>query len=120
MQDLLDGSGTEGSGQVTSLSMSGQSSRIWLYRYHCCSTDIDLGQITVGRSVGPGAQGAFIRLRLCEQCEVSHCSLMCTTPGVVESKRKWWCFLIPTIFFNLVAKKSVQLYTGTIVLQDTS
>lgn len=48
--------------------------------------------------------------------EVSQCSFMVTIPGHEELKEKWWIFFIPVSFLNLVAKKSVQLYTRTIVV----
>ena len=51
--------GTLGKGQVTSLSLSGQNGRIWLYKYHCLSVDRYFGVTAAGKLSGSGCQGSF-------------------------------------------------------------
>ena len=65
---------TRGRGQVRSLSLSGQNSRMQSYRYHCLSGDRPFGGTTVGRTFGSGHQVAdFNKIIFCSS--VSACSL---------------------------------------------
>ena len=52
-------SGSVGSGQVESLHLSGQNSRILLKRYHCLVRESPDGMIRFGKSVGSGFQSSF-------------------------------------------------------------
>ena len=70
-----------------------------------------------GNSSKSGSHGAFSRS--ISTSGQSHCSQTNTLPGNEKDTQKWWYFLIPVIFFILVAKKSVQSYVGTILLPSS-
>ena len=113
--------GTESSGQVVSLSSSGQNGRMESYKYHCRSGVSPGGRMTVGNSSASGVQGSFSILNA-----TSAESLRSFTNTLLHDEEdilKWWSFLTPTIFFIRAAKKSVQSCVGTTVVPsglDTS
>ena len=59
VEGVVEGSGSSGFGQVTSLHSSGQNSRILLKRYHCLVRERPVGANRSGRSVADGAQSSL-------------------------------------------------------------
>ena len=92
----IDGSGTLGLGQVTSLASSGQNSLIFWKRYHWRVGESPEGMRSSGRSVAVGVHSCFSRLN--STSGVSDFSRAKTCPLLLDEKRRWWKDLIPTNF----------------------
>ena len=110
-------SGVDGLGHVTSLKFSGQNSRIFSYSYHCRLLERPAGGRTGGSSSAFGDHDWTFRIDIFTLVDPAF-SFTKMQPGCAESNRRWWSFLIPGTFVQ-VLKYSCQLYVVTKALPSS-